>query len=121
MNRWHRIDSTFALDRGLDSARDVRMDSAIETTSPRLQMLVLDRSDPQQNMARFYVLAVEPTLFGDAALVREWGRWGSPGRRRLDLYGDLDEAAEALEDWLLRKTKRGYRIVLEARSDWDRS
>jgi len=95
------------------------MDSVIETTSPRLQMLVLDRSDPQQNMARFYVLAVEPTLFGDAALVREWGRRGSPGRRRLDLYGDLDEAAEALEDWLLRKTKRGYRIVLQARRGWE--
>ncbi|MGO4816427.1 hypothetical protein AB4156_43745, partial [Cupriavidus sp. 2MCAB6] len=29
-------------------------------------------------------------------------------------YGDLDEAAEALEDWLVRKTKRGYRIVSTA-------
>jgi predicted DNA-binding WGR domain protein len=94
------------------------MDSAIETTSPRLQMLVLDRSDQEQNMARFYVLAVEPTLFGEAALVREWGRRGSAGRRRLDLYGDIDDAAEALEDWLLRKTKRGYRIVLQTTGDW---
>ncbi|WP_461324638.1 WGR domain-containing protein [Bradyrhizobium diazoefficiens] len=25
-------------------------------------------------MARFYVLTIEPTLFGDTALVREWGR-----------------------------------------------
>lgn len=87
------------------------MNSAIETTPPRLQMLVLDRTDPQQNMARFYVLAIEPTLFGDAALVREWGRAGSKGRRRLDLYGDVREAGEALEDWLLRKSKRGYRVV----------
>ena len=37
-------------------------------------------------MARFYVLAIEPTLFGDTAVVREWGRIGSLGRRRLDLY-----------------------------------
>ncbi len=37
-------------------------------------------------MARFYVLAIEPTLFGETALVREWGRIGSWGRRRLDLY-----------------------------------
>jgi len=87
------------------------MNNAIETTSPRLQMLVLDRTDPQQNMARFYVLAVEPTLFGEAALVREWGRVGSSGRRRLDLYRDAGEAAEALEDWLLRKSRRGYRVV----------
>lgn len=74
-------------------------------------MLVLDRTDPQHNMARFYVLSVEPTLFGDVALVREWGRWGQGGRRRLDLFRGTDEAAEALEDWLLRKTKRGYRVV----------
>ncbi|MDU0343782.1 WGR domain-containing protein [Bosea rubneri] len=87
------------------------MDSTLNSNPPRLQMLVLDRTDRPQNMARFYVLSVEPTLFGDAALVREWGRWGHPGRRRLDLFPDFDKAAEALEDWLLRKARRGYRIV----------
>lgn len=88
------------------------MDSALNSNPLRLQMLVLDRTDPSQNMARFYVLSVEPTLFGDAALVREWGRWGRAGRRRLDLFPDFAQAAEALDDWLLRKTKRGYRVVL---------
>lgn len=91
------------------------MDSALETTPPRLQMLVLDRTEPEHNMARFYVLSIEPTLFGDAALVREWGRWRRTGRRRLDLYGDVSQAAEALEDWLVRKTRRGYRLVDDAR------
>lgn len=91
------------------------MDSALETTPPRLQMLVLDRTEPEHNMARFYVLSIEPTLFGDAALVREWGRWGRSGRRRLDLYDDVSKAAEALEDWLVRKTRRGYRLVDDAR------
>lgn len=86
------------------------MDSALNS-NPRLQMLVLDRNDPGQNMARFYMLSVEPALFGDAALVREWGRWGGSGRRRLDLFPGIAQAAEALEDWLRRKTKRGYRIV----------
>jgi len=61
-------------------------------------------------MARFYVLAIEPTLFGDAALVREWGRIGSPGRRRLDLHADAATAGEALEVWLERKARRGYRV-----------
>ncbi|MCP4561871.1 MAG: WGR domain-containing protein [Bosea sp.] len=78
-------------------------------------MLVLDRTEPEHNMARFYVLSIEPTLFGDAALVREWGRWGRTSRRRLDLYGDVLEAAEALDDWLVRKTRRGYRLVDGAR------
>ncbi|QEL27433.1 WGR domain-containing protein (plasmid) [Bosea sp. F3-2] len=72
-------------------------------------MLVLDRSDPAQNMARFYVLAIEPTLFGDTALVREWGRRGQRGRKRLDLYANAELAKEALDDWLQKKVRRGYR------------
>jgi predicted DNA-binding WGR domain protein len=61
-------------------------------------------------MARFYVLAIEPTLFGDTALVREWGRIGSLGRRRLDLHADPATAVETLDIWLARKRRRGYRI-----------
>ena len=72
----------------------------------KLQVLVLERRDPSLNMARFYVLAIEPTLFGDAALVREWGRIGSLGRRRLDLQADAATAVEALEVWLQRKARR---------------
>jgi predicted DNA-binding WGR domain protein len=37
----------------------------------KIQYLVLDRRDPDVNMARFYVLAIEASLFGDAALIRE--------------------------------------------------
>lgn len=64
-------------------------------------------------MARFYVLSIEPTLFDDVALVREWGRLGAQGRRRLDLYRHSGQAREALESWLRRKSKRGYRPVLQ--------
>jgi predicted DNA-binding WGR domain protein len=75
------------------------------------QMLVLERRDPSLNMARFYVLAIEPTLFGDAALVREWGRLGSRGRRRLDLFASFEGAADSLDAWLARKRRRGYRLT----------
>jgi predicted DNA-binding WGR domain protein len=51
-----------------------------------LQVLVLERIDPARNMARFYVLSIEPTLFEDLALVRRWGRIGSAGRERIDLH-----------------------------------
>ena len=34
--------------------------------------ILLELIDPTQNMARYYVLSIEPTLFGDSALVREW-------------------------------------------------
>lgn len=70
--------------------------------------LVLQRRDPASNMARFYVLTIEPTLFGDTASVREWGRLGQRGRRRMDLFSGKVQAVEALEAWLIRKTRRGY-------------
>jgi predicted DNA-binding WGR domain protein len=86
------------------------MENAEHIADHKLQMLVLERRDSNCNMARFYVLAIEPTLFGDSALVREWGRIGSLGRRRLDLYANAKTAAEALEIWLMRKGRRGYRV-----------
>jgi predicted DNA-binding WGR domain protein len=85
------------------------MRNASDPDPVKLNLLVLERRDPRLNMARFYVLAIEPTLFGDVALVREWGRIGSRGRRRLDLFVDAACAAEALDLWLVRKRRRGYR------------
>ena len=41
-------------------------------------MIVLTRSDPDRNMHRFYALDVTPTLFGNWAMIVEWGRIGSP-------------------------------------------
>ena len=51
-----------------------------------LQVLVLERVDRTKNMARFYVLSIEPTLFEDFALVRRWGRIGNAERERIDLH-----------------------------------
>lgn len=59
-------------------------------------------------MARYYVLAIEPSLFGDATLIREWGRIGRSGQRRVELYEHQSYALEALETWLERKRRRGY-------------
>lgn len=77
---------------------------------PKLHV-VLQRRDVAQNVARFYVLAIEPSLYGDAALVRHWGRIGTHGRQRLDLFASIDEAGEALDVWLTRKLRRGYTPV----------
>ncbi|KLK91676.1 polymerase [Microvirga vignae] len=73
-----------------------------------IQYLVLDRRDPSCNMARYYVLSIEPSLFGDATLIREWGRIGRQGRRRIEIYENQSRAVEALETWLQRKRRRGY-------------
>ena len=73
-----------------------------------IHYLVLHRCDPSCNMARYYVLSIEPGLFGDAALIREWGRLGRSGQRRVELYVNRSCAMETLETWLQRKQRRGY-------------
>lgn len=70
--------------------------------------LVMDRIDPAANMRRFYVLSIQPSLFGDATLVREWGRIGKPGRRRVEIYEDEAGALAAMAAQLKRRQKRGY-------------
>lgn len=75
-----------------------------------IQYLVLDRRDAVANMARFYVLSIEESLYGDVALIREWGRIGTRGQRRIELHENRVEAVEALETWLRRKRRRGYQV-----------
>ena len=72
-----------------------------------IHYLVLHRCDSSCNMARYYVLSIEPNLFGDATLNRERGRIGQPGQRRIELYKSQSCAMEALEIWLHRKRRRG--------------
>lgn len=77
---------------------------------PNIQLLVLERIDAARDMSRYYVLSIEPTLFGDTSIVRTWGRIGTAGRRRIDLHADDATARTALDTWLTRKLKRGYVI-----------
>ncbi len=49
-----------------------------------------------------------PDLFGRALLVRQWGRIGTEGRRRLDPHPDPGAAVNALADILSAKRRRGY-------------
>jgi predicted DNA-binding WGR domain protein len=44
----------------------------------------LVRVRPEVNEWRFYRIEVWPDLFGRALLVRQWGRIGTEGHRRLD-------------------------------------
>ena len=38
--------------------------------------------DRAANKYRFYSLSVQPTLFGDWILIKQWGRTGCPGKIR---------------------------------------
>jgi predicted DNA-binding WGR domain protein len=73
------------------------------------EMAFLTRIDPTRNINRFYVVDVTPTLFGEWALVREWGRRGSPGTVRLSSYQRRNEAETAEQRTIKRRLQHGYR------------
>jgi predicted DNA-binding WGR domain protein len=85
------------------------MANVFEGDSPSLHIL-LERIDPALNIARYYVLSIEPTLFAKHTLVRQWGRIGCLGRERLQFFGSegATRAQVTLETWLARKRKGGY-------------
>ena len=70
--------------------------------------LVLTRVDLAHNMRRFYSLALATSLFGEAGVVRRWGRIGSSGQSRTDWYSAPLEAETALQALLRAKRRRGY-------------
>lgn len=69
----------------------------------------LFRIDGSLGMARFYVLSVSDTFLACPALVRCWGRIGTAGRVRVDLYSTHGEAEVAKARLLAAKLRKGYR------------
>ncbi|MDK1389414.1 WGR domain-containing protein [Sinorhizobium sp. 8-89] len=70
--------------------------------------LYVERTDPSRNMARYYAMSIEPTLFGDACLTRRWGRIGSTGQQKTHHFDREEEAVRLFLDLLRQKRKRGY-------------
>lgn len=68
----------------------------------------LERIDRAKNMARYYRLSVVQTLFGDWAMVREWGRIGRRGQSREHWFCTVEQATSSLEVHTVSRTKRGY-------------
>lgn len=70
--------------------------------------LRLEKRVPEKNQFRFYRMDVQPTLFNEWSLVREWGRIGRQGRVVIDTFGTLDEAHSAFDRKAAEKQRRGY-------------
>lgn len=68
----------------------------------------LRRIDPAKNMRRFYLLSIQPTLFGGASLVRNWGRIGTHGQAMLVTFDDPDQAEDAFGKLQRAKQRKGY-------------
>ncbi|WP_147180937.1 MULTISPECIES: WGR domain-containing protein [Alphaproteobacteria] len=69
----------------------------------------LHRIDAGQNMRRFYMLAIQPTLFGGACVIRNWGRIGSSGQTMMETFDSQEDANTVLRRLEGTKRKRGYR------------
>lgn len=73
--------------------------------------LYIERTDPTRNMARYYALSIEPTLFGTLCLSRRWGRIGSTGQSLEHHFDAEKEAVAMFLDLLRMKRARGYKAV----------
>lgn len=71
--------------------------------------IYLERIDRARNMARYYRLSVVETLFGEYAMVREWGRIGGGAQSREHICRSEDEAERLLERHRAQRIGRGYR------------
>ena len=77
-------------------------------TAPLPERVYLRRVDPGRNMRRFYSLAIECTLFGEYALVREWGRLGRGGQVKITAFQSSREAESSFIRLRREKERRGY-------------
>lgn len=71
----------------------------------------LEKIDHARGQKRFYVLTVAPTLFGQWAVIKEWGRIGQAGTVRQTWFESESEALSASAKTAKTKERRGYRAV----------
>ncbi|RFB82005.1 WGR domain-containing protein [Rhizobium leguminosarum bv. trifolii] len=102
MNQLRLTDSHVLLD-----AQSAIGDSLTMIAQP--YQLYIERTDPTKNMARYYAMSIEPTLFGEACLIRRWGRIGAGGQRLVHHFGYEEEAVRLFLQLLRQKRLRGYR------------
>ena len=70
--------------------------------------VLLHRVDRTRTMARFYVLSVQPTLFGGMSLIRAWGRIGASGQAKIETFDQQSDALNAFARLERTKRRRGY-------------
>jgi predicted DNA-binding WGR domain protein len=61
-------------------------------------------------MARYYAMSIDLTLFGQARLIRRWGRIGAGGQRLVHYFQGEEEAVDLFLALLRQKRSRGYKL-----------
>jgi predicted DNA-binding WGR domain protein len=101
MNRLPAADSKKSLDLAIEARDSIPM-----IAQP--YELYVERMDPTKNIARFYAMSIEATLFGDVCLTRRWGRIGAHGQAMQHHFNTEEDAVQLFLDLLRRKRVRGY-------------
>jgi predicted DNA-binding WGR domain protein len=102
MNRTDKYDSGKSLDAASKGSETPAMSSDAD------HPVHMRRIDPSQNMRRFYTLAIQPTLFGGASVIRNWGRIGTNGQSMMETFDTAEDAMTAKIRLERTKRRRGY-------------
>jgi predicted DNA-binding WGR domain protein len=70
--------------------------------------VILYRIDSSKRMYRYYRMDLQPDLFGEWCLMKEWGRIGSGGQTRSVPFPTPQEAQGARDRQRRAKERRGY-------------
>jgi predicted DNA-binding WGR domain protein len=73
----------------------------------------LQRVHPESQRIWFYSIQIQPDLLGRWQVLREWGRFGSPGTVRGTPYPSHGDAVVALESLRDQLTQKGYQVVMQ--------
>jgi predicted DNA-binding WGR domain protein len=74
--------------------------------------------DPEQSQYRWYTIYWGPTLFGDYAVVRSWGRIGTNWAQcKSEVFEEGNAARVEAEAQTQRRLRRGYRLVERSMRD----
>ena len=85
---------------------------AVATDWPRM---MLRRVDPARNMSRFWSARLQPSLYEEIVLVRNWGRIGSWGQERSYWFSTRQAALGAFNKITAAKCRGGYAADVECR------
>lgn len=84
------------------------MDTVASGASSRPAFMYLERIDDARRMSRFYSICVQQTLFGEWAVIYQWGRIGCRGQRLEHWLDTAQQASAASERKLAQKLRGGY-------------
>ena len=77
-------------------------------------MILLQRIHPEVNENRWYLVAVQPTLFHPCAVVIAWGRRDNDFQQWRVIPVETEEQARDMAERIVaRKIRRGYRYYSE--------